>query len=179
MYLIIGLGNPEKKYDNTRHNIGFGMLDFLVDRLGLDKFKLNQKFKSEIAMGEWDGKRIILVKPQTYMNSSGVAVQLLKNYYKIQSENIIIIYDELDLLFGETRVRHEGSSAGHKGIKSIIEYLATDKFSRVRVGIRNKEAEKMEADKFVLAKFSFWEKRKLKNNILPQVMDELVKLILK
>ena len=177
MYLIVGLGNPDKKYENTRHNIGFLAVDFLVEKLGFNKLKLQGKFKSDTTIGEWSGKRIIIAKPQTYMNNSGVAVQLLKNYFKIQSENIIIIYDELDLPFEEIRVRYEGSSAGHNGIKSIIEYLSTDRFKRIRIGIRNKLAEKIPADKFVLSKFSFWDKRKLKNKILPNVEKKVLGLI--
>ena len=179
MYLIVGLGNPDKKYEETRHNVGFRAMDFLIEKFSFDKFQAQGKFKSELCMGEYDGKRIIMAKPQEYMNNSGVVVQLLKNYYKIQTENLIIIYDELDLPFGEMRVRHDGSSAGHNGIKSIIEYLATDKFNRVRIGIKNKDREKMAADRFVLSSFSWWEKRKLKNNILPSVMDEILKLIQK
>lgn len=177
MYLIVGLGNPDKKYEDTRHNVGFKALDFLIEKFNFDKLKLDKKFKAEMIMGEIDNKKIIIAKPQTYINNSGTAVQLLKNYFKIQPENIIIVYDELDLPFGEIRLRHEGSSAGHNGIKSIIEYLATDKFNRLRLGIRNKLAEKMPADKFVLSKFSFWEKRKLKNKILAEVEKEILDLI--
>jgi PTH1 family peptidyl-tRNA hydrolase len=177
MYLIVGLGNPDKKYEKTRHNVGFWVVDFLVDRFGLDKFKLEGKFKSAITRGEWDDKKVIIVKPQTYMNNSGMAIQLLKNYFKIQSENIIVIYDELDLPFEEIRVRHEGSSAGHNGIKSIIDYLSTDRFTRIRIGIRNKLADKLPAEKFVLSRFSFWEKRKLKNKILPKVEKEVLGLL--
>ncbi len=177
MYLIVGLGNPEKQYEQTRHNVGFMAVDFLVEKIGLGKFKLQQKFKAEILTGKYDNKNIIIAKPQTYMNNSGVAVHLLKNYYKIQSENLIIVYDELDLPFEDIRVRTEGSSAGHNGIKSIIEYLASDKFNRIRIGIRNSVTEKIPADKFVLSKFSFWEKRKLKKEILPRAIDEIFKIL--
>jgi len=99
------------------------------------------------------------------------------NYYKIQYENLIVVYDELDLPFGEIRVRSEGSSAGHNGIKSIMEYISSDKFNRVRIGVRNSSKEKMPADKFVLSKLSFFEKRKMKKEILPGASDEIVKLI--
>lgn len=177
MYLIVGLGNPDKKYEQTRHNAGFMAVDFLVEKLGLPKFELKDKFKSEISMAERDDKKIIVAKPQTYMNNSGVAVQFLKNYFKIQPEDLIVVYDELDLPLGEIRLRQEGSSAGHNGIKSIIEYLGTDKFNRVRIGIRNKSADKIPADKFVLSKFSFFEKRKLKKEILPTAIDKTLKFI--
>lgn len=177
MYLVAGLGNPDKKYEETRHNIGFKAVDFLAEKFGFDKFKNQDKFKAEMTMGEIDEKKIITIKPLTYMNNSGTAVQAIKNYYKIQNEKIIVIYDELDLPFGEIRVRSEGSSAGHRGIKSIIEYLATEEFNRIRLGIRNKDAGKIPADRFVLSRFSFWEKRKLKKTILPQAVDEVIKLI--
>lgn len=179
MYLVVGLGNPDKKYYETRHNVGFMAVNFLVEKFGFDKFKPQEKFKSNISLGKWDEKKIIIAKPQTYMNNSGQAVQALKNYYKIQLENLIIVYDELDLPLGEIRVRYAGSSAGHNGIKSIIEYLATDQFNRIRIGIKNKRIEDVPADKFVLSKFSFWDKRKLKGKILPQAMDEILKLVSK
>jgi len=177
MYLIVGLGNPGKQYENTKHNAGFMAVDFLVEKLGLPKFQLKEKFKSEIVTAEYDGKKIILAKPQTYMNNSGSAVQALQNYFKIQPENLIAVYDELDLPWGEIRVRQEGSSAGHNGIKSIIAYVSSDKFNRVRIGIRNKNMERIPAEKFVLSKLSFFEKRKLKKEILPRVMEEVLKLI--
>jgi len=91
MYLIAGLGNPSKQYENTRHNTGFMAVDFLVEKLGLPKFQLKEKFKSEISMAEYDGKKIIVAKPQTYMNNSGSAVQALQNYFKIQPENLIVV----------------------------------------------------------------------------------------
>ena len=177
MFLIIGLGNPGKKYENTRHNVGFVTVDYLCQKFSFDKFVFKEKFKAEISLGHINGQRIILAKPYTYMNNSGQSVSLLKNYYKIQPDKIITLYDELDLPFSEIRLRHGGSSAGHKGIKSIIEYLGTDQFDRLRVGIRNGQAEKIPADKFVLSNFSFFEKRKLKKNILPRVIDEILKSI--
>ena len=177
MFLIVGLGNPEKKYTNTRHNIGFMTTDFLAKEFNWPKFKLQNKFKAEISLGKVNNQQIILAKPQTYMNNSGQAVQLLKNYFKIQLENLIIIHDEIDLPLGKIKIKKEGSSAGHNGVKSIMEYVASDKFWRIRVGISNNQREKMAADKFVLANFSWWEKRKIKKEILPQVKTHCLDLI--
>ena len=169
MRLILGLGNPGKKYQNTRHNIGFAAIDFLFEEWlkdeGFTAWHEDKKFQAEISEGNLNGEKIILAKPQTYMNNSGSAVQALQNYFKIQPENLIVVYDELDLLLGEIRVRQEGSSAGHNGIKSIIAYISTDKFNRVRIGILNKNAEKIPAEKFVLSKLSFFEKTLIYSNL--------------
>ena len=177
MFLIIGLGNPEKKYANTRHNIGFMAVDFLAEEFNWPKFKLQNKFKAEITLGKYNNQQIILAKPQTYMNNSGQAVQLLKNYFKIQLENLIIIHDEIDLPLEKIRIKNGGSSAGHNGIKSVMEYLASDKFWRIRIGVSNKQRDKMPADKFVLSNFSWWEKRKIKREMLPQVKTYCLNLI--
>ncbi len=177
MFLIVGLGNPGKQYIHTRHNIGFVAVNFLAEEFNCPKFKLQNKFKAEISLGKYDNQQIILAKPQTYMNNSGQAVQLLKNYFKIQLEKLIIIHDEIDLPLERIKIKNKGSSAGHNGIKSIIEYLASDKFWRIRIGVSNKQREKMPADKFVLANFSWWEKRKIKQTILPQVKVDCLNLI--
>lgn len=185
MKLIIGLGNPGKQYEKTRHNAGFMAVDFLMDKIDLGSFKRQSKFKAEIAEGIIGGKKIIIAKPQTYMNNSGEAVQLLQSFYKIDPEDIIVVYDELDLPLGKIRVRDEGSSAGHNGIKSIIEKLGTDKFMRIRIGIKNEKAGKIparfgsarRADKFVLSRFSILERINFKKEILPQVLQEIEKII--
>ncbi|MFH1889989.1 MAG: aminoacyl-tRNA hydrolase [Candidatus Kuenenbacteria bacterium] len=179
MYLIVGLGNPGKKYEKTRHNAGFMAIDFLAEKFGFEDFKTKNKFKAEVAEGKSGNEKIIMAKPQTYMNNSGDAVQLLQSFYGIKSENIVVIYDELDLPLGKIRVRDEGSSAGHKGVESIIIKIGTDKFNRIRIGIKNENAEKMPADKFVLSKFGLVEKFKLKNNILDNATDEVEKILKK
>lgn len=185
MKLIIGLGNPGKQYEKTRHNIGFLAVDFLVERLNF-KFNLKEKFKAEICETRLNNEKIIIVKPQTFMNNSGDAVQLLQSFYKVSPKNIIVVYDELDLPFEKIRVRKEGSSAGHKGIQSIIQKLGTDKFYRIRIGIKNDKAEKMparfdsgkarRADRFVLSRFSILEKIKLKN-ILKRAVEEIENIV--
>jgi len=170
MRLIIGLGNPGKKYEKTRHNAGFLAVDFLVNQ---QKGKINPKLQT------WLLKQanIIYAKPQTFMNESGRAVRALASYFKIKPKNIIIIYDEIDLPFGTIRVRNKGSSAGHNGIKSVIEHLGTEEFWRIRIGIANNKKEKMPAEKFVLKKFSRTEQRELKQKILPEVKEKIDNLI--
>ncbi len=175
MQLIVGLGNPGKKYEKTRHNTGFMAVDFLVDKFDFDKFKMKDKFKAEITQGNIENEKAIIAKPQTYMNNSGEAVQALKSFYKIKIEDIIVVYDELDLILGKIRVRDEGSSAGHKGIESIMEKVGDDKFTRVRIGIRNGKADRMPTDKFVLSRFSLSERWKLKKEILPKAIEEITK----
>lgn len=174
MHLIIGLGNPGKKYEKTRHNAGFLAVDFAAGFFNAESWKESKKLHALVAK---NSNKLIFVKPQTFMNESGLAVAALAKYYKIKPQNIIIIYDELDLPFETLRVRDSGSSAGHNGIKSIIQHLGTDKFWRVRIGTQNELASKMPAEKFVLQNFSATELKKLKEKILPEVMEKLEEII--
>ncbi|MFC1622541.1 aminoacyl-tRNA hydrolase [Patescibacteria group bacterium] len=181
MQLVIGLGNPGRKYSKTRHNAGFQAVDFLVGKNA--KWQKDKKSNAEII--KKDGN--MFVKPQTYVNESGKAVRALADYYKIPNDKIIIIYDEIDLFFGEVRVRDKGSSAGHNGIKSIISHLGTEEFKRIRIGISNDKREKMladsprlrqaEAGKFVLKKFSRGELKELEKSILPEVKNKIEEII--
>ncbi|MFA7653768.1 MAG: aminoacyl-tRNA hydrolase [Candidatus Magasanikbacteria bacterium] len=168
MKLIVGLGNPGKKYEKTRHNAGFLVLDKLINN---EQLTINQtkKLRSEVAKN----KNFILAKPQTFMNESGLAVQALVNFYKIKPEDIIVIHDDKDIPLGEYKIQTNRGPAGHNGIKSIIEHLGTQNFRRVRVGIATPEMDKYE-DKanFVLEKFS---KEELK--ILNEVMEKIIKLL--
>ncbi|MDO8658087.1 MAG: aminoacyl-tRNA hydrolase [Candidatus Levybacteria bacterium] len=148
MKLIVGLGNPGKKYEDTRHNLGFMVVDelvqsFLRSRISLreTKFKIEEKFKAEILELKYSNEKIIISKPLTYMNNSGMAISLLVNFYKINSEDIWIIHDDVDLLLGSMKIRFGGASAGHKGVESIIKNLGTDKFWRFRIGIASKRSE--------------------------------------
>lgn len=168
MKLIVGLGNPENKYAGTRHNLGFDILDELTKKFNLVDWNLEKKFKAEIIKTD----ELILVKPQTYMNLSGMAVNLIASFYKIAPEDIIVVYDELDLPLGKIKVRLGGAAAGHHGVESIIKSLGTDKFIRVRLGIgnlRTKSAEhkgqSVSAEKFVLEPFMHSEKAQVKHMI--------------
>ncbi|RJO59992.1 aminoacyl-tRNA hydrolase [candidate division WS5 bacterium] len=169
--LIVGLGNPGAKYAHTRHNIGFGVLDALCR----SDFKLERKFNAEICTtynGKGSGQArmtnniVALLKPQTFMNLSGEAVKAFADYYKISPQNIWIIYDDVDIPFGEIRVREGGSSAGHRGVSSIIAHLGTQDCLRFRVGIKNEFFEKIETEDFVLQKFTKEEEGKL-----PEIID--------
>lgn len=174
MKLIIGLGNPGPEYKNTRHNVGFRILDELMIQglFDLSEFKLEKKFKAEVANGTFGAEKIILAKPQTFMNESGQAVKALKTFYKIKPKEIIVIQDDLDLPNGKIRISTESSSAGHKGIDSIIKNLKTKTFIRIRVGISNELKEIMPADKFVLQKLSEEDEEMLEGKI-PDIIESI------
>jgi len=132
-YLIAGLGNPDRKYENTRHNSGFAAIDALAEKLGA--VIAEPKFHGKIATAYSGGKKLILLKPMTYMNLSGQAVQAAAAYYDIPPERIIVLYDDINLAPGKLRVRGLGSAGGHNGMKSIIACLESDAFPRVRIGV--------------------------------------------
>ena len=137
MYIIAGLGNPSKEYKNTRHNIGFDVIDCIADKNGIDVTTI--KHKALIGKGMIGSEKVILVKPQTYMNLSGESLIDVCQYYKIDiEEELIVIYDDIALDVGAIRVRKEGSAGGHNGMKSIIQHLGTDKFMRIRMGVGEK-----------------------------------------
>lgn len=133
MYVIAGLGNPGKKYENTRHNIGFITLDALAETYNIKVDKL--KFKSLVGEGRIAGQKVILVKPQTYMNLSGDAVREVMNFYKLDPEELIVIYDDIDIEIGSLRIRKSGGPGTHNGMKSIVSQLGSNKFPRIRIGI--------------------------------------------
>lgn len=137
MYLIIGLGNPEREYSRTRHNMGFDVINKLADRYNIDVNK--KKFDSVYGKGEIEGQKVVLVKPQTYMNLSGEAVGKFVSYYKVNPDEIIIIYDDLDIEKGIIKIRKKGGPGTHNGMKSVVYELDTDEFPRIRVGIGEEE----------------------------------------
>ena len=170
MKIVIGLGNPGQNYENTRHNAGSKALDFFKESLsGFSDWQNSEKFKAEISEGEIDGQKIILAKPQTFMNLSGQAVRLLKDFYKIDPSDIIIIHDDIDLMLGDMRLSQNSGSAGHRGAQSVIENLGSQNFGRIRIGIKPQKPPSSffsifkrkvypelgeGAEKFVLQKFS-------------------------
>lgn len=133
MYLIVGLGNPETDYSKTRHNMGFNVINKISKEYGIEVNK--SKFKSLMGSGIINNEKVILLKPQTFMNLSGEALIEAMNFYKISEDELIIIYDDIDIDPGNIRIRKSGSSGTHNGMKSIIEHIKTEKFCRVRVGI--------------------------------------------
>ena len=170
MKLIIGLGNPGKIYDLTRHNIGFVVIDELAKKLGVD-LTPERKLKAEIAI-TLRAETLILAKPTTFMNLTGSSIQKIAQFYKIKTEDIWVISDDLDLEFGTVRVRIGGSSGGHNGLKDIIE-KAGESFVRFRVGIKNGHHGVIPAEDFVLQKFNQDEQLKL-----PQIINKTIDLIL-
>ena len=165
MKAIIGLGNPGIRYEKTRHNVGFQVVDEIAKRT---KTKVTQKrFLSKIGEFIYLGEKILLVKPQTYMNASGDAVHELCSFYKdtLSIKDLVLVYDDVDLPFGEIRTKNKGSAGGQKGMASVVDVLDTQEISRVRIGIRT-ENDIYDLSRFVLGKFSFFEKKRLKR-ILP------------
>ena len=133
MYIIAGLGNPTAQYRGTRHNVGFEVIDYLADKYNIDV--TTKKFKGLIGTGAIEGQKVVLVKPQTFMNLSGECIQEVMNYYKTDISDLIVVYDDINLEPGQLRVRGKGSAGGHNGMKNIILHCNSQDFPRVRVGI--------------------------------------------
>ena len=152
MFIIAGLGNPTLQYEGTRHNVGFDVIDMLADRYNISVD--GRKGRALIGKGMIGGQKVLLVKPQTYMNLSGESVRELVNYYKVDPESeLIVVYDDISLAPGQIRIRKKGSAGGHNGIKNIIANLGTDRFMRVKVGVGEKPKNWDLAD-YVLSPFT-------------------------
>lgn len=174
MYIIIGLGNPGKKYENTRHNAGFDAIDKLAYENGIKIDKL--KHKALIGEGRIGSEKVVLVKPQTYMNLSGESVISVSQFYKVEPENIIVLYDDIDLDVGKLRIRKKGSAGSHNGMKSIIKCLGTQDFPRVRIGV-SKPPEGWDLADFVLSRVSKEQQSDMNNGIDKAVktVEEIIK----
>ncbi|MBU5439286.1 aminoacyl-tRNA hydrolase [Tissierella sp. MSJ-40] len=167
MFVVIGLGNPGKDYTNTRHNVGFNTIDLLAER---NDIKINKiKFKSVYGEGLIGGEKVLLVKPQTYMNNSGITALDIYNFYKLPIENIIVVVDDIDIDFGTVKVKRKGSAGSHNGLKSIIFQLQKDDFPRVKIGIGDKRPGQDLAN-FVLSRFSKEEKQDIEEAIINAAM---------
>lgn len=156
MKLIVGLGNPGSEYVKTRHNVGFIALDALRERLKFGDFRNESKFKAEIARGEFNGEKIILLKPQTFMNLSGEAVLLVKQFYKILNNEIWVVFDDIDLPLGKLRIRNEGSAGSHNGMKSVLLNVGSENVARFRLGIESRGViapSQQDLSNFVLSSF--------------------------
>ncbi|MGM8215709.1 aminoacyl-tRNA hydrolase [Bacillaceae bacterium W0354] len=162
MKCIIGLGNPGLKYKKTRHNIGFIVVDHLAKRHG---WKLKKSgFQSHYSEETLNGEKVLLIKPQTYMNLSGQAVKEVLDFYKIDTDDIVVIYDDLDLPKGKIKLRQTGGHGGHNGIRNIIDQLGTKEFNRIRFGIGRPEGQ-MDTINYVLGKFSKEEQKEIDDAI--------------
>jgi PTH1 family peptidyl-tRNA hydrolase len=169
MKLILGQGNPEQQYTNTRHNVGFLALDFYAAAHNLE-FQSKPKFHADIAETVVNDEKILLVKPTTYYNETGQSARTIADFYKVSIENILVVHDELALPFGTIRTREKGSDAGNNGIKSLNSHLG-ENYARIRVGIWHDNAGRVPATHYVLSQFSKDEADKLKSDILPKVSE--------
>ena len=160
-WLIVGLGNPGKEYAHTRHNAGFRALDVLADKLGYKVDKL--KYQGLYCQVNYDGKKVFLLKPQTYMNLSGRSVLQLSAYYNIPPQRIIVLFDDISLVPGRLRIRGDGSAGGHNGIKSIISEVGSQDFPRVKIGVGGKAHPDQDLADHVLSGFSAKEEKDLKS----------------
>ncbi|HCR72631.1 MAG TPA: aminoacyl-tRNA hydrolase [Anaerolineae bacterium] len=173
-YLIIGLGNPGREYKDTRHNIGFMLMDYLAEKLDARGMKVQSKAITISAL--YNEKKIILAKPQTYMNLSGQSVQGLLNFYKIPFENLLVAHDDLDIPFGTIRIRPTGGPGGQRGMADTIEQLGTKDFPRLRLGI-SRPPGRMQAKDYVLQNFSK-DEQKLLPEILSRASDAALEFVM-
>jgi PTH1 family peptidyl-tRNA hydrolase len=182
MKLVVGLGNPGKEYEGTRHNVGFLVIDKLINN---EQLTISKKLNAGVLKTTLDKKRVVFAKPQTFMNNSGVAVQALLNFYKLKPENLVVIHDDKDVPLGEIRVQAGRGSAGHHGVDSIIENLGTKDFTRIRIGIApvvtsatppTPSWKEGEIANFVLNKFTK-EEQKILNGVVKNVMEEIKKIV--
>ncbi|MDU5559299.1 aminoacyl-tRNA hydrolase [Anaerococcus vaginalis] len=175
MYYIVGLGNPGIQYENTRHNAGFITIDYLARKYSIDVRKI--KFKSLIGQGVISGHKVMLVKPQTYMNNSGEAIREIYKYFDFEHDKLIVIYDDIDIDFGSIRIRKKGSAGTHNGMKSIIYNLEFDDFPRIKVAV-GKKPSYMDLANFVLSGFSKQEVKiieeevKLASDAIEMILEE-------
>jgi len=180
MKLIVGLGNPGKTYQKTRHNIGFITLDALHEKLheyGVSNWELSKKFNAQVSGCAIHNEKIILAKPMTFMNHSGQSVQLIAHFYKMKASDIIVLHDDKDLKLGDLKIQTDRGDAGHNGVKSIIDHIGGKNFTRVRIGVASANERKMsDTAKFVLSKFGFMEKHQV-DEMVERVTEEIIKII--
>lgn len=173
MYIIAGLGNPGKQYENTRHNTGFSIIDVIAQKNNISI--LERKHKAMIGKGYIEGQKVILVKPQTFMNLSGESIREVIDYYKLDEKSeLIVIYDDISMDVGQLRIRKKGSAGGHNGIKNIIQHLGHDTFLRIKVGVGEKPSGYDLAD-YVLGHFDAKEKKLIEESAL--AAEAAVKLL--
>lgn len=173
-WLIVGLGNPGSEYEKTRHNVGFRAADLLAERAGVRIDRA--KFRALVRPAELGGSRVLLVKPQTYMNLSGEAVFLAGQYYKIPPERIVLIFDDVSLPLGRVRVRADGSAGGHNGVKSVLAQLGDDRIPRVKIGVGEKPHPDMDLADWVLSRFTPQEEAALADAVV-RAADAVTELV--
>ena len=173
MYLIVGLGNPEEEYARTRHNMGFDTINKICEKYNVKIIK--NKFNGLFEKCNIEGNEVISLKPQTFMNLSGVCVREFANFFKIPTENVLVIYDDMDIEKGEVKIRKKGNSGSHNGMKSVIENLGTIEFPRIRIGI-GKPMENEDKIKYVIGKLSNKTKEELEEGIIKAV-DAVIEIL--
>lgn len=163
MYLIVGLGNPEEEYGQTRHNMGFNTINKIAERynIKLNKNKFHGIYENTII----EKQKVILLKPQTYMNLSGISIKEIIDFYKIEEKNILVIYDDMDIEPGKIKIRKKGSAGGHNGIKSIIDNIGTEEFNRIRIGI-GRPTHEQDKINYVIGRIPDEEKEKLEEGVV-------------
>ena len=177
--LVVGLGNPGKTYAATRHNFGFMVLDKLADSFSIPLGK--KKFNALIGRGKIEGIDVILAKPMDFMNRSGSPVHKIKQYFNISCKDILVVHDDIDLAFGTLRIKQKGGSGGHNGIESLIEFLGTHDFSRLRIGIGRgigSSGKDIDITDYVLSKFSYNEKKNL-DQIIIKAQEAIITILCK
>lgn len=165
MILIIGLGNPGKKFQKSRHNIGRLIINYWQETIDFPNFKLQKKFNALISKGIYEKKDVVLILPETFMNLSGKAVKALSVYYKLPTTNVWIIHDDVDILLGQIRIAKNRGSGGHKGVESIVKELKTKNFIRFRIGIQPKNGKPENVEKYVLQKFGKAEEKVIEKTV--------------
>lgn len=174
MKMVVGLGNPGKDYEKTKHNIGFLFIEYLEKKYG---FEVKKKFEdSLICEVNYKNEKVVFAKPQTYMNLSGIALQKLKKWYKLENKDIIVVFDDLDIPFGTMRYREKGSGGTHNGMKNIIECVGTGDIKRIKIGIGGLKHERQDLKDFVLSRFSREQLEQLTNvfELAEEKLNELI-----
>jgi peptidyl-tRNA hydrolase, PTH1 family len=177
--LIAGLGNPGKKYEKTRHNAGFMFVDYFLEKFreefGFLDWEFKKNLNAEISVGKFNDKKIIMIKPQTFMNLSGEAIKKTMKYHKARLEDLIVVHDDVDLALGKHKISIDSRAAGHNGVQNIIDILGTKNFTRIRIGIENREDRtKPPTEKYVLGKFTVAEMK-----VISKILLEILKMIIK
>ena len=177
MKVIVGLGNIGKEYENTRHNVGFMFADYYIK--DVLKKELNYKKRDNYYYQEINvnGEKLVIIKPTTYMNLSGEAIAKVKNWYKVENEDVVVVYDDVDLKIGDFRYRESGSAGTHNGMKNILSILKTENLKRLRIGIENRENKNIQLMDYVLSKFSKEEIEVLYSNSFKLAADKLIEII--
>lgn len=173
MFLAVGLGNPGADYEKTRHNVGFMAADVIVSRFRFSPYR--QKFDALVSEGQIEGEKVLVLKPQTFMNLSGNAVVKAALFYKILPENIVVIHDDLDLTLGQMKAKRGGGSGGHNGLKSLDSHLTND-YNRIRMGIGHPEHKGQEVIDYVLGRFSKEELQEIEKclDLVPEALETLI-----